>query len=79
MGQLILEQLKLASSCYDETFTLAYIRKLASYGMKKRKGTKKYKQQLYQCGSLEELQRLVETIFIEETDMVPGNCPGTTD
>lgn len=71
MGQLILEQLKLASSCYDETFTMAYIRKLASYGMKKRKGTKKYKQLLYQCGSLEELRELVEAIFMEGAHIVP--------
>ena len=63
MGQLILEQLKLASSCYDETFTMAYIRKLASYGMKKRKGTKKYKERLYKSGSMEELMEVVTLIF----------------
>ncbi len=61
--QIMLEQMELASFCYDETFTMAYIRKLASYGMKKRKGTKKYKQQLYQCGNLRELEELIRLIF----------------
>ena len=60
---MLLEQLKLTRTYYDETFTLTYIKKLASYSMKKRKGTKKYKQLLYQCGSLEELGGLLTTIF----------------
>ena len=42
---------------------MAYIRKLASYGMKKRKGTKRYKERLYRSGSLEELWETVELIF----------------
>lgn len=61
--QLLLEQLALTSSCYDETFTLAYIRKLASYCMKKRRGTKQYKQKLFQSGSLKELEDLLIRIF----------------
>ncbi len=61
--QVMLEQIKLTSRHYDETFTIAYIRKLASYGMKKRKGTKRYKERLYQCGSLEELEEIVRLIF----------------
>ena len=61
--QVLLEQMELAGRYYDETFTMAYIRKLASYGMKKRKGTKKYKEQLYRSGSLEELREVVEKIF----------------
>lgn len=61
--QLLLEQLALTSHYNDETFTLAYIRKLASYAMKKRKGTKKYKERLFQCGSVEELKELLEKIF----------------
>lgn len=61
--QLLMEQLKLTAQYYDETFTLAYIRKLASYAMKKKKGTKKYKERLFQCGSLEELQGLLVQIF----------------
>lgn len=60
---ILLEQLELTRTYYDETFTLTYMRKLASYNMKKRKGTKKYKQQLYQCGSLEELRGLLLTVF----------------
>lgn len=61
--QVILEQMELTRRYYDETFTLAYIRKLASYGMKKRKGTKKYKERLYRSGSLEALREVVELIF----------------
>lgn len=61
--QLLMEQLELTAQYYDETFTLAYIRKLASYAMKKKKGTKKYKERLFQCGSLGELQGLLVQIF----------------
>lgn len=61
--QLLLEQLELTSVHYDETFTLTYIRKLASYAMKKKKGTKKYKEGLFQCGNLEELRELLIQIF----------------
>lgn len=61
--QIILEQIELTSRYYDETFTIAYIRKLASYGMKKRKGTKRYKERLYKTGSLEELKEIVTLIF----------------
>lgn len=61
--RIMLEQLELTRRYYDETFTIAYIRKLASYGMKKRKGTKKYKERLYRCGSLEELKEILELIF----------------
>ena len=63
--QILLEQMDLTLRYYDETFTIAYIRKLASYGMKKRKGTKKYKERLYQSGSLEELREVIELIFNE--------------
>lgn len=61
--QIILEQMDLTASCYDETFTMAYIRKLASYSMKRRKGTKKYKERMYQCGNLDELREIVTAIF----------------
>ncbi|MCI9295936.1 MAG: tRNA-dihydrouridine synthase family protein [Lachnospiraceae bacterium] len=61
--QLILEQMELTLTYYDETFTMAYIRKLASYGMKKRKGTKKYKEQLYRSGSMKELREIIIRIF----------------
>lgn len=66
--QNILEQLELTSAFYDETFTIRYIQKLASYGMKKRKGTKKYKERLYQCGSLEELREIIIQIFSGDTE-----------
>ena len=41
--EILLEQIAMTSRYYDETFTLSYIKKIASYCMKKRKGTKKYK------------------------------------
>lgn len=66
--QILLEQLELTSACYDETFTIRYIQKLASYGMKKRKGTKKYKERMYQCGSLEELKEIIVQIFSGGTE-----------
>jgi len=62
--RLVLDQLELTAGCYDETFTLAYIRKLASYCMKKKSGTKQYKQQLYQCGNLAEMRELIKKIFV---------------
>lgn len=61
--QLVTEQLELTRRYYDETFTLAYMRKLSAYMMKKRKGTKRYKERLYRSGSIEELREVLELIF----------------
>lgn len=61
--QIILEQMELASRYYDETFVLGYIRKLASYCMKKQKGSKSCKQKLYQCGNTKELTAIIKTAF----------------
>ena len=36
--------------------------------MKKRKGTKQYKERLHQSGSIKELQEIVETIFADKQD-----------
>lgn len=66
--QILLEQMELTSAFYDEAFTIRYIQKLASYGMKKRKGTKKYKERMYQCGSLEELKEIIIQIFSGDTE-----------
>ena len=55
--QILLEQLGLTAQYYDETFTLSYIKRLHSYMMKKRKGTKRYKESLYRSGNLEELRQ----------------------
>lgn len=60
---ILLEQMELASTYYDESFTLVYMRKLIAYAMKKRKGTKQYKAQLYRTGNLKELRELLLTIF----------------
>ena len=63
--QVLKGQIEITSQYYNETFTLNYIKKIASYMMKKRKGTKKYKERLYRSGSLAELQEVVEMIFQE--------------
>ena len=60
------EQLELTSRHYDETFTLAYMRKLAPYMMKKRRGTKRYKERLYRSGSIGELKEVLALIFSEQ-------------
>lgn len=64
--QIISEQIDLTSGYYDETFTIAYIRKLAAYCMKKMRGTKQFKAELYRCGSLNELRAVVMKIFRQE-------------
>lgn len=63
--KLLTEQIELASQYYDETFTLGYMKKLASYMMKKRKGTKRYKERLYRSGSLKELREVLALIFAD--------------
>lgn len=64
--QILCEQLELTRQYYDETFTLGYMRKLSAYMMKKRKGTKRYKEHLYRSGSLLELQEVIWQIFGQE-------------
>ena len=61
--EIFLEQIPMTSRYYDETFTLSYIKKIASYCMKKRKGTKKYKLLLHQAGNIEELRDMIKKIF----------------
>ena len=63
---LLMEQLEIASECFDELFVLSYIKKLASYFMKKLPGTKQYKLDLYRCGSISELQGILRAIFAGE-------------
>lgn len=65
---IISEQIDLTSRYFDETFTINYIRKLASYCMKKQKGTKQYKAELYKCGNIEELKDIVHKIFYKESE-----------
>ena len=60
---LISEQLDIACECFDELFVLTYIKKLASYFMKKLPGTKHYKLDLYRCGSISEMRVLLCKIF----------------
>lgn len=63
--EILLEQIAMTSRYYDETFTLSYIKKITSYCMKKRKGTKKYKLLLHQAGNIEELRDMIKKIFEE--------------
>lgn len=63
---LIMEQVEIAKECYDELYVLTYIKKLASYFMKKIPGTKQYKLDLYRCGSIEELKSILGVIFAEK-------------
>lgn len=60
---LILKQLEIAEECYDELYVLTYIKKLASYFMKKLPGTKPYKLELYKCGGASQLRELLKVIF----------------
>lgn len=60
---IISEQIDLTLKYYDETFTLSYIKKLASFCMREFKDKRKYKVDLYQCGNIEELKEVVKKIF----------------
>lgn len=60
---ILIQQLELAGTYYDESFVLEYIRKLASYLMRKQPGTKQYKQKIYQCGSVREMEKLFFEAF----------------
>lgn len=66
--ELLLEQIELTREYFDELFLLTYIKKLTSYFMKKMSGTKRYKQELYRCGSAAELERVIEKIFSERRE-----------
>ncbi|MBR6874221.1 MAG: tRNA-dihydrouridine synthase family protein [Ruminococcus sp.] len=62
---LILGQADLAMSCFDETAAVEYVRKIASYFMKRLPGTKTYKQEMFRCGSMSRLRKLLGLIFQE--------------
>lgn len=70
---LLMEQLEIASECFDELFVLTYVKKLASYFMKKLPGTKQYKLALYKCGSTSQLKALLGEIFQNERNMARGD------
>lgn len=65
MFDILHYEMLISSKYYDETFTLFHMKKMVAYAMKKRKGTKKYKEQLYHAGSLQELEQLMKLIFQE--------------
>jgi len=60
---LILEQADIAESCFDELSALDYVKKTASYFMKKIPGTKVYKQKMYECGNMQQLRTILAQIF----------------
>lgn len=62
---LLIEQIETTQKYFDELFLLTYIKKLTSYFMKKKHGTKQFKQELYRCGSADELKRVIGKIFYE--------------
>ena len=63
-----MEQIERTARSYEETFTLSYIKKIASYMMKKRKGTKRYKEKLHRSGNLTELREVIALIFADELE-----------
>ena len=60
---LLMEQLAIAEECFDEMFVLTYIKKLASYFMKKMPGTKQLKMNLYRSVNIAELRSVLGEIF----------------
>ena len=62
---LMMEQITIAQSCFDEMAAMDYIKKLASYFMKKIPGTKGLKQEMYMCGNIQELKNVTARIFGE--------------
>ncbi|MBR1824603.1 MAG: tRNA-dihydrouridine synthase family protein [Ruminococcus sp.] len=62
---LIMEQCDMAQSCFDEISAMDYIKKITSYFMKKLHGTKALKQEMYKCGSMAELRKILIQIFEE--------------
>ena len=62
---LMMEQIEIAQSCFDEMAAMDYIKKLASYFMKKIPGTKTLKQDMYMCGNIQELKNMITMIFGE--------------
>lgn len=66
---MILFLLEHTSKHFDETFTLAYIKRMTSYFTKKLPGTKQYKMQLSACGNVQELRQVLELVFANEGDV----------
>lgn len=62
--ELLIEQIEITQKYFDELFLLTYIKKLTSYFMKKKPGTKRFKQELYRCGSAAELISVIQKIFL---------------
>lgn len=65
---IISEQIDLTTKHYDQTFTIAYIKRLASFCMRTEKGTKRYKQELYKCGNIVELKYMIKKVFDKESE-----------
>ena len=73
---LILEQADLASHCFDELAAMEYVKKIASYFMKRIPGTKNYKMTLYRCGCMQELRAVLIQIFGDAEEQYAGSISG---
>ena len=62
---LILGQTDIAARCFDETAAMEYVKKIASYFMKRLPGTKALKPALYGSGNLQEMREILIKIFGE--------------
>lgn len=65
---IISEQIDLTAKYYDETFTMAYIKKFASFLMRGEKRSNQYKTELYKCGNIAELRGILKKIFYKERE-----------
>ena len=62
---LMMEQIEIAQSCFDEFSAMNHVKNLSSYFMKKLHGTKSLKQAMYSCGNMDELKMIIGQIFRE--------------
>lgn len=62
---ILMWQSDIAESVFDESAALEYIKKLSSYFMKGLHGTKKFKQEMYGSGNMQELRKILIRIFGE--------------
>lgn len=64
--EIMCDQIDLTSKYFDETFTLYYIKRIASFVMRYKKETRKLKPELYKCGNIAQLKEIIRKIFYEE-------------
>ena len=62
---LIMQQTDIAESVFDELSAMEYVKKIASYFMKRLPGSKAFKQEMYSSGSIRQLREILAKIFGE--------------